>query len=108
MSVGEVVIGVVFGGSGLTGLALGVLSYFRRKPGERDDMLLALIKVLDGKIDKSDRKIESLTYRQRVWEDYVNDLRQHIADGKPPPPPDYPLPLLRIDINADREKVVSD
>lgn len=41
-------------------------------------------------------KVDALLMERRYWEDYVNMLRAHISDGKPPPPPNYPEGLLRI------------
>jgi hypothetical protein len=35
-------------------------------------------------------KIENLQSDMRKLTDYVHDLREHIAEGKPPPPPDWP------------------
>ncbi len=45
--------------------------------------------------EMADMKTEQAVVRQdmRVLTDYVHDLREHIADGKPPPPPDWPKGL---------------
>ncbi len=40
----------------------------------------------------AEMKAEQVVVRadMRKLTDYVHDLREHIADGKPPPPPDWP------------------
>lgn len=40
----------------------------------------------------AETKVEMVALRadMRVLTDYVHDLREHIALGKPPPPPDWP------------------
>lgn len=85
----------------------------KRKP--RVDRQTAVITALDGVIeqlqeerDKADElrreaiagraedarahaaRVESLERRIRILQDYANQLRTHIADGKPPPPPAWP------------------
>lgn len=36
------------------------------------------------------KDIADLQNDMRILTDYVHDLREHIATGKPPPPPDWP------------------
>lgn len=36
------------------------------------------------------KDIADLQNDMRILSDYVHDLREHIANGKPPPPPDWP------------------
>lgn len=35
-------------------------------------------------------EVVALRADSRKLTDYVHDLREHIAEGKPPPPPDWP------------------
>lgn len=39
-------------------------------------------------------RIASLERTQRVQGDYIGQLRRHIADGNPPPPPAWPDGLI--------------
>lgn len=52
-------------------------------------------------IDQHQEDITSLRVRvaqlektQRIQGDYIGQLRMHIADGKPPPPPKWPDGLI--------------
>lgn len=52
-------------------------------------------------IDQHQEEIASLRGRlaqvertQRIQGDYIGDLRLHIADGRPPPPPAWPPGLI--------------
>lgn len=38
-------------------------------------------------------RLTGLEFRERVRDDYIQTLRQHITDGKPPPPPVWPTSL---------------
>lgn len=42
------------------------------------------------------REVAGLKLGGRYKDDYINTLRSHIEQGKPPPPPAYPIGLLRI------------
>lgn len=44
----------------------------------------------DTKDAEKETRLVALEASQRILLDYVHDLRQHIADGKPPPPPKWP------------------
>lgn len=40
------------------------------------------------------KEIAALKRTQRIQGDYIGQLRMHIADGKPPPPPKWPDGLI--------------
>lgn len=42
------------------------------------------------------RQVAGLLLQGRYKDDYINVLRSHIEQGKPPPPPEYPKALLHI------------
>jgi hypothetical protein len=44
---------------------------------------------------ESRERIECLERNERIRDDYILSLRQHIVDGKPPPPPEWPEELTR-------------
>ena len=39
-------------------------------------------------------RVAQLEKTQRIQGDYIGQLRMHIADGKPPPPPKWPDGLI--------------
>ena len=45
---------------------------------------------LAGDVDRLRAEVGALRADSRKLTDYVHDLREHIAAGKPPPPPDWP------------------
>lgn len=49
----------------------------------RDQVLLEMYKETRGRVDR-------LEARERVRDDYIIELRQHIEEDKGPPPPPYP------------------
>lgn len=48
----------------------------------------------DKSIEKLEKRVDAAVVRERLLGDYVYELRQHIAEGKPPPPPQWPQNLL--------------
>lgn len=40
------------------------------------------------------KEIAELRRNQRIQGDYIGELRRHIADGQPPPPPAWPPGLI--------------
>lgn len=49
----------------------------------KQDVKLRRIIQLEGRVD-------ALEGRDRIHQDYITKLRQHIIDGNPPPPPVWP------------------
>lgn len=49
------------------------------------------------RIDKLTCRMDDMEARERVRDDYILELRMHISDGKPPPPPAWPATLLPKD-----------
>jgi len=47
-------------------------------------------------VEQLKRQVSALLLQGRYKDDYINELRSHIEQGKPPPPPPYPAGLLRI------------
>lgn len=81
----------------LTGI-FGLLLARMLRPNELIDQLQEERGETAKRLTAAEKKIDTLAYRQRYYEDYVNELRAHIEAGSPPPPPPYPAGLLRIDM----------
>jgi cytochrome c553 len=45
-------------------------------------------------------RLTGLEVRELIRDDYIHALRQHITDGKPPPPPTWPEALIRTGVHA--------
>lgn len=60
--------------------------------GQRD-----AVTELDRKFDRLTDRVDASARREKVRDDYIMELRQHIAEGKPPPPPAWPTALLHQD-----------
>jgi cell division protein FtsB len=57
--------------------------------------LQAEVEALRAEARNADIRIAKLETRDRAWADYVHLLRAHITDGKPAPPPPWPVGLDR-------------
>lgn len=42
------------------------------------------------RIVQLETRVDKLESRDRIHQDYIETLRQHITDGQPPPPPPWP------------------
>ena len=49
----------------------------------------------DKRLDVLEQQLRDERKHSRAQDDYIFALRQHIADGKPPPPPAWPEALSR-------------
>lgn len=54
-----------------------------------------LIDDLRAEVDRHAVRLERVETTNRLLVDYAEQLRQHIADGNPPPPPAWPAGLNR-------------
>ena len=52
------------------------------------------IKELRAERFKDSQRIDRLERIVRIQGDYIGELRRHIAEGHPPPPPSYPSGLI--------------
>lgn len=51
---------------------------------------------LKERISVLENKVDMVLMQGRYKDDYINELRNHIETGKPPPPPNYPAALMGI------------
>lgn len=58
--------------------------------GARQKSTADLLGALRDEVERQGERIDVLERRDRVQADYINKLRSHISDGKPPPPPPFP------------------
>ena len=48
----------------------------------------------ESRIDRLEKRIAHVERIDRLKDDYIAELRQHISDGKAPPPPPWPPELI--------------
>lgn len=48
---------------------------------------------LAGRLDKAEARMDASLRRERLRDDYIHELRDHISQGNPPPPPPWPAGL---------------
>lgn len=84
---------------GALGLAGG--SFLTARIQKRGTVENLLIDQLQEQVAAADRRTEAVEKRERaqrrrerMLDDYIAQLRQHISDGNPPPPPPWPFGLL--------------
>ncbi|GLW32284.1 hypothetical protein [Actinoplanes regularis] len=78
---------------------LGVLgaAFFTYRASNRKlraDTGLQLLNEHQEEIAALRQRIAQLERTQRIQGDYIGQLRRHIADGQPPPPPAWPEGLI--------------
>lgn len=81
----------VLGGAG----GVGTLVYKKRPSKtssltEEVDLLRQRVGAAEKVAAKAGTEAADTRTEMRLLTDYVHDLREHIALGKPPPPPDWP------------------
>lgn len=95
--VGSVAVPIIVAGLG----ALGYwLSHRAQKGDPEHRMIDQLQEQLDAASKRSDKQDERMARieneldrfkrRERIRDEYINQLRAHILAGNPPPPPDWP------------------
>lgn len=81
----------------ITGIIAAVSAYLVATTNKRGTREVALInelqeqmKVMQGRMDLQDERIDELRRRSYQKDEYISILRQHIFEMKPPPPPEPP------------------
>ena len=98
-------LGVIFGA-----LITGIFAWVTAKVGKTsavDTFMANLMSSLEqerGRLGKVEKRMDAAVKRERVRDDYILELRRHIVEGKPPPPPDWPPMLLQWDEAVDEDK----
>lgn len=87
----------ILGTIGILGSAGGVGTVVYKKRPSKNTSLVDQVEHLTNRVTAAETtatqagKEAAETRREmRILTDYVHDLREHIALGKPPPPPDWP------------------
>lgn len=51
----------------------------------------------DARMRRLELRADAAVRREHIRDDYIMELRRHIADSKPPPPPPWPSELAAFD-----------
>ena len=81
----------------LTVLGVLVSAYLTYRVSNRklhSDSGMQMIDQLQEDVAELRRETASLRRVQRIQGDYIGELRRHIVDGRPAPPPPYPQGLI--------------
>ena len=84
----ELVVVSIIGGIGtiITAIVTSLVTFkvaTRNMAVQKSDVKMRRITQLETRVDKLEAK-------DRVHQDYIGALRQHIINGNPPPPPPFP------------------
>lgn len=86
---------VVTGGLTLVGVMIAsYLTYRASTRKQRSDTGQQMIDQHQEDITSLRGRVAHLEKTQRIQGDYIGQLRMHIADGRPPPPPKWPDGLI--------------
>lgn len=75
-------------------LGAAYLTYRASNRKLRSDTGLQLLNEHQEEIAALRKEVNDLRRMQRMQGDYISQLRRHIADGQPPPPPAWPDGLI--------------
>lgn len=73
---------------------VGWFGYLASRRNNRADVGQRMIDQHQEDIASLRGRVTHLERTQHIQGDYIGQLRKHIADGKPPPPPSWPEGLI--------------
>lgn len=75
---------------GVVGVVLGQRM---ARSAQREMYPQQVIADLRTDITRTDERLDASLRRERIRDDYIHELRDHISRGNPPPPPPWPAGL---------------
>jgi hypothetical protein len=75
-------------------IVVGYLTFLASRRNNRSDNAQKMIDQHQEDIGVLRGRVAQLERTQRIQGDYIGQLRHHIADGRPPPPPAWPEGLI--------------
>lgn len=79
--------------AGLFTLVSGYATYRLARSAQREVPPAQTITNLTERLDTAEERLDASLRRERLRDDYIHQLRDHISLGKAPPPPPWPAGL---------------
>ena len=79
----------------VAGIAVAILNRRGNRENALIDQLQDEVKSAREQLTKVETRVDESLRRERIRDDYIHELRDHIDTRKPPPPPPWPEGLTR-------------
>lgn len=76
--------------TGLLGLIAVVVTQRLARRAQREMTPQQMVATLTARLERAEKRLEESEQRERLRDDYIHKLRDHISTGKKPPPPPWP------------------
>ncbi|WHP18848.1 hypothetical protein [Cellulomonas sp. ES6] len=76
--------------TGVLGLAAVIVTQRLARRAQREMTPQQMIDSLVARLERAETRLEASEQRERLRDDYIHQLRDHISLGKAPPPPPWP------------------
>jgi hypothetical protein len=79
----------------IAGIVVAILNRRGNRENALIDQLQDEVKSAREQLGKVETRVDDSLRRERIRDDYIHELRDHIDQRKPPPPPPWPEGLTR-------------
>lgn len=79
----------------VAGIVVAILNRRGNRENALIDQLQDEVKSAREQLGKVETRVDDSLRRERIRDDYIHELRDHIDQRKPPPPPPWPEGLTR-------------
>ncbi|WP_282946932.1 hypothetical protein [Cellulomonas endometrii] len=76
--------------TGVLAIAATVIAQRLARGAQREVTPAQTIANLTTRLERTEERLEESERRERLRDDYIHKLRDHISTGKKPPPPPWP------------------
>jgi hypothetical protein len=76
--------------TGFLGLVAVIVTQRFARGAQREMTPAQTIAELASRLDRTEERLDDSLRRERMRDDYIHQLRDHISLGKAPPPPPWP------------------
>lgn len=79
----------------VAGIVVAILNRRGNRENALIDQLQEQVKTAQDQLGKVNERVDQSLRRERIRDNYIHELRDHIDMRKPPPPPPWPEGLTR-------------